>query len=165
MAITISGNAGVGFNITVTDTAASTGTKTVNYAVESSVGDLTYTNASGVFAWAGKVGTAGTTLNLNAIADANDGTYYLRLDNNTSGTALTSCSTIVVHNKHAAAVITLQPGATNSFLTASEQVTIPAGAAIQYSWGTAKTVSASLCNLKLISNVLNTDVEVYVLGA
>lgn len=163
MAITITGTVGNGYNLTKTDTATNTGEVEVTHTLEDTVSSLTYTNASNIVVYAGQVGTVGTTIDLFASADANDGTYFMRLENTTSGISYTSILTLCVHNK-SAGTITLAPGASNSFLTASEQITIPAGCSVQFAYGTAQTVSATVRNFKLTGSAINLDCEIYLLG-
>lgn len=165
MAKTLTGTAGVNFNITTTNTSDNTGTSTILHEPDSAVTSVTYTNSSYSVAYAGQVGTSGTTIDLYAIADANDGTYYMRLDNGTSGISYASILSIVIHNKATSGTITIQPGATNSFLTASEQITLAAGQAIQLVYSTAKTVSNTIRNFKLVGSTTNMNCEVYILGS
>lgn len=163
MAITLTGSAGVQFAITTADTADATGTKTVLHQTEASVRTVTFTDASVSTAYSGQVGTTGTTIDLYSIADANDGTYYLRVSSGTSGTVYTEALVICIHNK-SAGTITVAPGASNSFLTASEQITIPAGCAAMLSYGTAQTVDATHRNIKLTGSAINLACEIYILG-
>ena len=165
MAITISGTAGCNFNLTRVDTADATGSIAgITYQTESAVRSVTYTNSSKIATFTGAVGTTGTTIDLFSLADANDGTYYMRLSSNTSGISLTSILILCIHNK-SAGNITVEPGAANSFLTASEQITIPAGGCFMFSYGTAQTVSATVRNFKLTGAAVDYDCEVYILGA
>lgn len=165
MAITITGEAGANFDLTVTDTATATGTKVVTFETPTAIKSVTYTNSSKVATFDGAVGTSGTTIDLYSLNDATDSTYYLYLQDNTSPIVLSSCSIIIIYNK-SANVLTVQPGASNSFLTASEQVTIPAGAAIMYCYGTtAKTVDATHRNIKIVADVVDSDCQIFILGA
>lgn len=166
MTTTLTGTAGCQFDITVTNTATTTGAKEVEYVTENAIKSVTFSDASQVAALAGQVGTTGTTIDLFAIADANDGTYYMRLQDNSATISLTSLLTIIINNKAATGTITVVPGASNSFLTASEQITIAAGAAIQLTYPSTatKTVSASVRNFKLVGSAINMDCEVYILG-
>jgi hypothetical protein len=165
MTITLTGTAGCQFDITTTDTATNTGSKTVEHKTETAIRSVTYTDASYSVAFAGKVGTTGTTIDLYSIADANDGTYYLRLQDSVSGTVYASILTLVVHNKNSTGTISVVPGASNSFLAASEQITLAAGQAVQLTYSTAKTVSNTVRNFKLVGSAINMDCEVYILGS
>lgn len=163
MSITITGTAGCQFSITVTDTATNTGTAKILHQSETAIRSVTFTNASLVAALAGSVGTAGTTIDLFAIADANDGTYYMRLQHGNATIILGSLLTMVIHNK-SANIITVAPGSSNSFLAASEQITIPAGGAIQLTFASGKTVSATVKNIKLTADSNDSACEIYILG-
>lgn len=166
MTIAITGSMGCQCNLTIADTATSTGSKTVTYKTEDSIRTVTFTNASKVCSLAGQVGTVGTTIDLYSIADANDGTYYMRLQDTSAPIVLGTLLSIIFHNKHTSGTITVVPGASNSFLTASEQITIAAGAAAQLTYPStgAKTVSNTVRNLKLVGSTTNMDCEVYILG-
>uniref|UniRef100_A0A6M3LWF5 Uncharacterized protein n=1 Tax=viral metagenome TaxID=1070528 RepID=A0A6M3LWF5_9ZZZZ len=166
MAITISGTAGCQFDITTVDTATSTGSKTVEYKTETGIRSVTYTDASLPAALAGQVGTVGTDLDLYSISDVNDGTYYMRLQDNSSAISLSELLTIVIHNKEASGTITVAPGSSNSLLTASEQITLDAGQAVQLTWPSTapKTVDATHRTIKLTGSTTNMDCEVYILG-
>lgn len=163
MAITLTGTAGCQYQITTTDTDNATGTKVVLDQTDSGVRSLTFTNASKSIAWTGSVGTSGTTIDLYAIADATDATYTMRVSNSISGIVLTEVICLVIHNK-SAGDITVEPGASNSFLTASEQITIPAAGCVMLSYATVKTVSATIRNFKLTGASTDYDCEIYVLG-
>lgn len=165
MTITITGTAGCQFDITTTNTSTDTGTKIVEHKTETAIRSVTYTDSSYSVAYSGQVGTTGTTIDLYSIADANDGTYYLRLQDNVSGISYASILTIVIHNKNLTGTITIQPGASNSFLTASEQITLDVGQAVQLTYSTAKTVSNTIRNFKLVGSTTDMDCEVYILGS
>ena len=165
MAKTITGTAGCQFDLTVTDTATSTGSKVVRSLSDSSVRSVTYTNASYVACLSGQVGVVGTTVDLYALNDVNDGTYYMYLQDNTSPIVYASILSLVVHNT-SANTITVAAGAANSFLTAADQITLAAGAAVELAWGgTAKTVSATVRNFKLTASAINSNCEIYILGS
>jgi len=165
MTITLTGTAGCQYSITKTDTATNTGTATIKHETESDIRSVTYTDASYSIAFAGAVGTVGTTIDLYSISDINDGTYYLRLQDNMSGTVYSEILTIVIHNKATSGTITIQPGDSNSFLTASEQITLDAGQAIQLTYSIAKTVDATHRNIKLVGSTTDMDCEIYILGS
>lgn len=163
MAITIIGSAGCQFDLEVTNSATATGDKVVQHITEVGIRSITYTDASLVVALAGAVGTSGTDIDLIALADFDDGTYFLRLQDNSATVVLASLLTIVIHNK-SVNIITIAPGSSNSFLTASEQITIPAGGAIQLTYPSGKTVDASNKTIKLTADVNDSDCEIYILG-
>ncbi len=163
MAITIAGSAGCQFSLTITDTATATGTSVILHQSEVAIRSVTFANTSLIAALAGAVGTSGTTIDLFAIADADDATYFMRLQKGSATIILGSLLTIVIHNK-SVNVITVAPGASNSFLTASEQITIPASGAIQLTFASGKTVSATVRNIKLTADVNDSDCEIYILG-
>jgi hypothetical protein len=166
MAQTITGKVGTNFNLTVAETATSCGSKSVVYKCEDTVREVTYASTDKVVAWAGQVGTTGTTLDLYAIADANDGTYYMRVQDTPSGVSLSGVRAFVVHNKAAAGTIKILVGAANSFLPASEQATVQAGSSIMYAYPATggQTVTAAIRNLKLTGSAINMDCEVYLIG-
>ena len=163
MAITITGSAGCDFNLTLVDTATATGTKTVLSQSESGIRSVVFTNSSKIAVLAGSVGTAGTTIDLFSIIDFNDATYFMRLQDTSGAISITSLLTMVIHNK-SANIITVTPGGSNSFLTASEQITIAATSAVQLTYASGKTASATVRNFILTADVVDSACEVYILG-
>jgi hypothetical protein len=164
MAKSITGTAGSQFNLTIADTATNTGTKTVNFTTESAIRSVTYTNASLVAVYSGQVGTTGTEIDLSSLIDFDDGTYYLRLQENSAPVALSSVLTIIIHNKSTADTITVTPGASNSFLAASEQITIDPGSCVQLTFASGKTVSSTVKTLTLTGDADPVNCEIYILG-
>jgi hypothetical protein len=163
MAITLTGTAGCQFAITTADSADATGTKTVLHQTEAAIRSVTFTNASKSIAYTGSVGTVGTDIDLFSNVDVNDGTYTLRISSGTSAVSITGLLCICVHNK-SAGNITVSPGSSNSFLAASEQITIPAGGAWMMSYSTAATVSNTVKTIKLTGAAVDYACEIYVLG-
>jgi len=166
MSITLTGSAGCNFNITKVDTANAVGTIAgITYLSETAIRSVTFNDASLIAVYSGQVGTTGTTIDLYANADATDATYTMRLANTVSGIVLATVLTIIIHNKDTASdTITLDVGASNSWLTASNKVTIDAGSAVQLTYASGKTVDATHRNIKLTASAVNTDCEIYILG-
>lgn len=164
MAKTIIGTAGSQFNLTVTDTETNTGAKTVTFTDELAIRSVTYTNTSLIAAYSGQVGTTGTEIDLLSLIDFDDGTYYLRLQENSAPIVLSSVLTIIIHNKSTADTITVTPGASNSFLAASEQITIDPGSCAQLTFASGKTVSSTVKTLKLTGDADPVNCEIYILG-
>ena len=163
---TITGNAGLRFNLTESDTTTDTGTVTQTYTIEDSVGDLTLTDSDKIFTITGTIGTSAVTLDLNDIANTSGGAdataYDLEVTRNQDGD-LTTIKALFVHNKSTSATVTLSPADATSFLPASEQITIPSGCANGFSYGTAQTISTS-GQFKIVSDTTTTTVEIYILG-
>ena len=164
MAITLTGTAGNNFNISVTDTATNTGSKSVTYTDEVAVRSVTYTNSSKVCSYSGQIGTTGTTIDLYALADANDGTYFMRLQDTQATIVLSSLLVLNIHNKDVTNSLTVVPGASNSFLPASEQITVKAGCSVQLVFPAGQTVNATTRNIKLVGAAVALSAEIYILG-
>jgi len=163
MSIELTGTAGLQFDIRTVDTDTGVGEKDVTYVTPTTVKSVTFTDASIAVAMAGAVGTTPATIDLTAIANVTAGSDTLAVKDNTAPVALASVLTLFVVNT-SANVVTLQAGATNSFLTASEQVTIPAGAGAGYSYASGKATSGSIKNIRISADVNDSDCEVYILG-
>jgi hypothetical protein len=161
--ITISGSTGIAYDITTTNTSTNVGEKVVRYIMPAAYSSITYTDAALAVAYYGTVGTTPVTLDLTALVNVTGGTDTLSIQDNSAPVALANVYTLFIVN-NSANVITLTPGASNSFLTASEQITVQAMSAAGYSFGAGKATSGSIKNIKLAGSVDGSSCEVYILG-
>ena len=162
----ITGNVGTAFDLTETNTTTSTGIISETYLVEASVGDLPISATDKAVGIAASIGTTAFDFDLydikNLSGGAGAGAYTFIPQRSTSPVVLATIKSILIHNK-SATILTITPGSVNSYLPASEQITIPAGGSNQFAYSTAQTIGASK-TIKIISNGATSIVEIYILG-
>lgn len=167
MTITISGSAGNQYDITTTDTATTTGSKTVNHKTEDSIRTVTFTNSSKSVAYSGSVGVTATEIDLSALNDFTGGTDTIYLQDNTPPIALTSLRVLCFHNKGTSGNLKITPASSDSLLTTSEQISVEPGASAQIVYGTAKTITSDTNDKFEIEGTSTGSIscEIYILGA
>lgn len=164
MTTAITGNAGINFSITETDAAALTGTKTQLHQPADAIRDMTFLTTDLVASWSGYVGTTEANLVLNALANITATGCVIKMVNATAPLAsAVAVRMLVFYNKHASQNITIKAAAAgNSFLTASEQITLLPGKAVALVYTTAKAISTDI-NIGILGAGALTDIEIYAL--
>ena len=164
MSITVSGTAGLQYDITTVNTATNVGTKTVEYVMPAAYKSVTYTNAAKAVAFYGTVGTTPVTIDLTALQNVTGGADTLAIQDNSAPVSLANVQTLFIVN-NSLNTITLNNGGANGFLTAGEQITVQALSAAGYSFGAGKATSGIIKNILLTGSVNGSLCEVYILGA
>lgn len=165
MTITVSGNVGTRFNVSVEDTSNNTGSSTVNYSIEASVGDLTLTNADKFVAFYGNIGITAVSIDLMALQYLTGADYKVYPVVATIPVVLSNVKAIYIHNKHVSQTLTAYVAAATSFLPASEQITIQPGASSVVYNGPAIAITGLNNLFRLIASGLTTDFEMYIVGS
>jgi hypothetical protein len=166
MANVLTGTVGAQFDITRTNSATNEGNTVTEYQTPIAIRSLTYTSGGVVAAMAGAVGTAGTNITLSALVNVTVSSDTLAVQDTTAPVVFASLLAFAVYNTHATATITLKPGASNSFLPASEQITIQPGECKQFNYSTAQTITASSNDqIKFVGSINGATCKVWLLGA
>jgi len=162
MAIVISGIVGAGFSVTETDSDTTAGASDIVTEVDSAIAALTTANTDKVIALTGKVGTTPITLDLTAIDTLTGGTDVMSPVKATVPLILTTVKSIVVHNKSVNTIL-VEASGSDSFLPASEQITVLAGGFVQLGYTTAQAVAGAF-NIDISADVDASACEIYILG-
>lgn len=160
----ITGTIGGRFNLTEVDTDNTAGNSTITTEIETTISALPILSTDLVVALVGTVGTVPTTLDLSAVQIVTGGTDTLYPVKATAPVVFASIKSMVVHNK-SVNTVTVYEGAANSYLPASEQITLSPGAAIQIVYPTAQVVGPTAKNIRIKSTVNASACEVYIFGA
>lgn len=163
--MTLSGNAGLYFNLSESNIATGTGTVSQTYTVESSVGNITLSTSDVVYTLYGVVGANSYQLNLNSINSISGaGTGIdMRTVRNEYGD-YNNIKYFVVHNTDTTKSLTLKPGATSSYFAASEQITLKPGMGVGLAYGYPETVGATSSVISIVGSAGSTQHEIYILG-
>ena len=133
-----------------------------NITTEDQIGNLAISNDDVIASYSGTVSTSDTTIDLSALASVDN----LVLVKGTAPVAFTSIKAIFVHNKSTANAITITPAVSESFLPASEQMTIPANSGKAVYCGASVAITSDSNDKFLIKGAGATDeVEIYFYGA
>lgn len=164
--MTLTGSAGISFELT--DTDSDTGTGTVEQVVEvaSTIGSLTVDTDDIVYSITGSVGTTAFDLNLNDV-NIQSGTGYATVVVRNNNGDFTTLKMLVIHNTHASQNIVIGSPAANSLLTwgaTNDTLTIPAGGAFCFLFSSELTISTN-GKLNIVGSSAATTFKAYVFGA
>ena len=162
--MTITGNAGINFNITETETT-DTGEVTQEHDTAATLSALTLASTDVVYTISGTVGTTAFDFDLNAIDNASGTGYDMNVVRNQEGD-MTTIKMVAIHNTHATGTISVGSPAATSFLTwnsNSDDFDIEAGACVAFAYTTAKTIGTD-GKINLVADTASTSFEIYVLG-
>lgn len=162
MTATIQGTVGIEFDIEETDLATATGNVVQDHTISTDVSAISLASTDTVYSVSGSVGTTAFDFDLNAV-DNQSGTGYSTSVVRNNGGDFTTMKSIVIHNTHATGVITVTAAAANSFLTASEQITLKPGMSVNLLYTTAEAVSTN-GKLNIVSDTATTTFKMYLLG-
>lgn len=160
--MTTNGNAGITFNVTETTATTDTGTVTQAHTIATTVSALTIESTDKVASISGTVGTTAFDLNLNDVSNQSGTGYDVNVVRNQE-VDYTTMKQITIHNTDDTNTITVGPGSSNSFLAASEQITLSPGQAISLTYSTAKSVSTT-GNISIVADAASTTFKTYLLG-
>lgn len=164
--MTLTGNAGISFDITEDDVTTATGEVTQVHSVPIAIGELTISASGIVYSISGSVGTTAFDLNLNAIDNQSGTGYSTSVIRNNAGD-FTSLQQIVIYNTHASNGLIIGSPAANSLFTwgaTNDTFTIPAGGSMTITYSTALTVGSN-GKINIVGSAASTTFLVYILGA
>lgn len=164
--MSLSGEAGVKFALTEEDSDTGSGTLLQTYSAATAIGDLTVSTTDIVYTVTGSVGTTAFDFNLNSVNNQSGTGYSTTVIRNNSGD-FTTAKMLVVYNTHASNGLKFGSSSANNLLTwnsTSDNVTIPAGAAICFTFGTTLTIGSN-GQFNLVGSGAATTFEIYILGA
>lgn len=162
---TLTGDAGLYFDITESGSTTVTGTVTQTYQVSTTVGSITVTTADVSVAVYGYVGANSYQLNLNNISNVSGaGTGIAMVVARNQAVDLANLKYIVIHNADSTNNITIAKGATSSFLPASEQITLKPGMGVGLAYSNQETVGATSCVMSIVGGAASTYHEIFIIG-
>jgi len=157
----VSGEVGLRFNITESNIITDVGTASIVTTMEESINNIPLSNSDVVVALSGTVDNTGTTIDLTAIQNVDS----LVLVRGTAPVALDNIKAIFVANKSSTQNVVVSASASNSFLAASDQMTInPLSGLAAYCGTEIAIATATNENIDITGQVGGTAIEVYIIG-
>lgn len=163
----LTGEYGIRVNLAQTTGVTTTGTYYQTYTAESSISNPTIVAANKVASLYGVIGANTTTFSLyNMINVSGAGTGIdIRVDKD-QGVNFASVKQIAIHNQDTSTkTLTIVPGNTNSFMTATEKTILDPGQAMSYVFTNARAVGATTANIGIYASGGSTQFEIFVVGS
>jgi hypothetical protein len=161
----LEGNAGIRFEITEVNTTTPTGTVEQVHEIGTTVGDVNIGTTDVAVSLYGYVGANSYQVNLaniNNISGAGTGIDVKVTRNN--AVTLSNVKVFMIDNLSTSNTLIVTPGATSSFLPASERITLQPQQGVGLSYGSQQTVGATSCVISIVGGAGSTYHKIYILG-